>query len=211
MPETEQSLNETINRALSTFSRHRWWVLLPACVATFATLGVLWRIPNRYSSEATLLVVQQQVPQRYVLPTTTTDIREALQATTQEVLSRTRLLQIIEEFGLYTKERKSLSPEGLLEVMRADILIQPLESQSAQKDVNSFKISFIANSPQLAQEITSKLTSLFIEQNLVTREHQATTTTNFLQEQLEAAKNKLVEAEEQVRSFKMQNLGAWRA
>jgi uncharacterized protein involved in exopolysaccharide biosynthesis len=41
----------------------------------------------------------------------------------------------------------------------------------------------------------------------VTREHQATTTTNFLREQLDSAKNKLTAAEEQVRSFKMQNLG----
>jgi uncharacterized protein involved in exopolysaccharide biosynthesis len=117
------------------------------------------------------------------------------------------LLQIIEEFGLYTKEKKRLSPEGLLELMRHDIGIQPLEGQSVQRDVNSFKISFISNNPQLAQEVTSKLTSLFIEQNLVTREHQATTTTNFLQEQLEGVRNKLGEAEEQVRSFKMQNLG----
>ena len=207
LAEQETDLTETLDRVLGTITRGRWWVLLSATATVFATLLVLSRIPNRYSSEATLLVVQQQVPQRYVLPTTTTDIREALQATTQEVLSRTRLLQIIDEFGLYTSERKRLSPEGLLEVMRRDIGIQPLESQTPQRDVNSFKISFIANNPQLAQEVTSKLTSLFIEQNLVTREHQATTTTNFLQEQLEATRKKLAEAEEQVRSFKMQNLG----
>jgi succinoglycan biosynthesis transport protein ExoP len=207
MAEVEGDLNETLNQVLSTVTRRRWWILLPAGITIFATFLVLSRIPNRYSSEATLLVVQQQVPQRYVLPTTTTDIREALQATTQEVLSRTRLLQIIDEFGLYSKERKRLSPEGLLEVMRSDIGIQPLEGQSPQKDVNSFKISFVANNPQQAQEVTSKLTSLFIEQNLVTREHQATTTTNFLQEQLETTKNKLAQAEEQVRSFKMQYLG----
>ena len=163
-------------------------------------------MPNRYSSEAILLVVQQQVPQRYVLPTSTTDIREALQAIRQEVLSRTRLLQIIDEFGLYTAERKRVSPEALLENMRHDIAIEPVESQS-QRDVNSFKISFIANNPQLAQEVTSRLTSLFIEQNVETREHQATTTTNFLRERLDAAKNKLAEAEEQVRSFKMEHLG----
>jgi succinoglycan biosynthesis transport protein ExoP len=207
LPEPEASLNETLERLLGILTRRRWWALLPASGTIFATLIVLSLIPNRYSSEATLLVVQQQIPQRYVLPTTTTDIREALQATTQEVLSRTRLLQIIEEFGLYMKERKRLSPEGVLELMRRDIGILPLEGQSAQKDVNSFKISFISSNPQLAQEVTSKLTSLFIEQNLVTREHQATTTTNFLQEQLGVVKNKLAEAEEQVRSFKMQNLG----
>jgi len=161
-----------------------------------------------YKSEATLLVVQQQIPQRYVLPTSTTNIREALQATTQEVLSRARLLAIVEEFGLYEKQTTRLSPEVMLYKMRNDITIQPVESESPEKkDVTAFKISFVATNPLLAQAVTSKLTSLFIEQNLETREHQATTTTNFLKEQLDAVKARLGEAEEQVRSFKMQHLG----
>jgi hypothetical protein len=126
-------------------------VLLSVSFTTFATLFVLSRFPNQYSSEATLLVVQQQVPQRYVLPTSTTDIREALQATTQEVLSRTRLLAIIEEFNLYAQERKSMSPENLLDRMRHDIEIQP-ENSSSQRDVNSFKISFLASNAQLAHQ-----------------------------------------------------------
>jgi succinoglycan biosynthesis transport protein ExoP len=207
LPEAEVNLNKTVGQILGIATRHRWSIILPATVTIFATLVTLSLIPSRYSSEATLLVVQQQVPERYVLPTSTTSIREALQATTQEVLSRTRLLAIIEEFGLYPNERKRVSPEALLDLMRHDIEIEPLESVSERKDVSSFKISFIASNPQLAQEVTSKLTSLFIEQNLETREHQATTTTNFLREQLEAAKSKLTEAEEQVRGFKMQHLG----
>jgi polysaccharide biosynthesis transport protein len=208
VPEAQANLHKTLDQVLGIIARHRWWILLPAAVTIFGTLFVLSRIPNRYSSEATLLVVQQQIPQRYVLPTTTTDMREALQATTQEVLSRTRLLAIIDEFSLYPNERRRASPEALLESMRKDIEIQPIENPAnPTKDVNAFKISFIASNPQLAQEVTSRLTSLFIEQNLETREHQATTTTNFLREQLEAAKSKLGDSEDQVRAFKMEHLG----
>jgi polysaccharide biosynthesis transport protein len=207
LAEDEQNINETVYRMAGVIIRRRWWVICAFSVTTLATLLWLFLIPNRYSSEATLLVVQQQVPERYVLPTTTTNIREALQATTEEVLSRSRLLGIIDEFGLYPIERKRVSPESLLGLMRHDIEIEPLESVSERKDVSSFKISFIASSPQLAQQVTSKLTSLFIEQNLETREHQATTTTDFLREQLETAKGKLGDAEEQVRAFKMQHLG----
>ncbi len=209
LPEAEVNLNKTVGQVLRIIAKRRWWITLPTVVTTFATLFVLTLVPNRYSSEATLLVVQQQVPERYVLPTTTTNIREALQATTEEVLSRTRLQGIIDEFGLYSKERKRASPEALLELMRRDIVIEPLESVSVsdRKDVSSFKITFVASTPLLAQEVTSKLTSLFIEQNLETREHQASTTTNFLREQLDAAKAKLAESEDQVRAFKMQHLG----
>jgi len=115
LPDTEEiNLNQSLQRLLAVIARRRWWVLLPAAGAVFATFIALSFLPQKYSSEALLLVVQQQVPQRYVLPTTTTDIREALQATTQEVLSRTRLLGIIDEFSLYPKEKKRLSPEALL-------------------------------------------------------------------------------------------------
>jgi succinoglycan biosynthesis transport protein ExoP len=207
LQESEVSINQTLNKLLGIITRRRWWIILPAVVMMFATLFVLSLMQNRYTSEATLLVVQQQIPQRYVLPTTTTDLRSALQATTQEVLSRARLLAIIDDFGLYAKERTRVSPESLLDLMRRDIEIKPIENQLEGRDVNSFKISFIANNPQLAQEVTSKLTSAFIEQNSETREHQATTTTNFLREQMEATKSKLTDAEDQVRAFKLQHLG----
>jgi succinoglycan biosynthesis transport protein ExoP len=205
--EAEHNLNKTLEHVLGVAARHRWWIILPAVATIFATLAFLSLVPNRYSSEATILVVQQQVPERYVLPTNTTDLREALRATTEEVLSRSRMLSIIDEFGLYPKQRRIVSQEALLELMGHDIAIEPLESLSERREVSSFKISFIASSPRLAQQVTAKLTSLFIEQNMETREHQATTTTDFLREQLEVAKAKLADSEEQVRAFKMQHLG----
>lgn len=207
LAESETSFDDLLGRVRGIITRHRWWIILPPVVTVLGTVIFLSITPSRYTSEAAILVVQQQVPERYVLPTSTTSIREALQATTEEVLSRGRLLGIVDEFGLYPKERKRVSPESLLGLIRRDIEIEPVESGSERKDVSSFKISFIASTPQLAQQVTSKLTSLFIEQNLATREHQATTTTDFLREQLESTRTKLADSEEQVRAFKMQYLG----
>lgn len=205
--EPEGSLNETVDKLLTIIVRRRWWILLAVGVATLVTLVALAILPNRYRSEATLLVVDQQVPERFVPPTSTTDIREALEATTQEVLSRPRLLGIIDEFGLYPKQAKRLSPDGLLLLMQRDIDIQPVEGASQGRSISSFKISFIADNPQLAQAVTNRLTSQFIEQHLETSEHQANTTTNFLEDQLEIAKSKLEKAEKLVGDYKLQHLG----
>ena len=212
MPDEEQEvpLSETVSRVLAILRRRSWWILLPAAAAAFATLFVLSYIPNRYTSEATLVVIQQQVPERYVVSTSTTDIREALEATKQEVLSRTLLLGLIADFNLYPAERKRLSSEGLVGLMLKDIAIEPIEGRAGSagsKDLSAFKMSFTANSPHTAEAITTRLTSLFIEKNLESRERQATTTTTFLHEQVEAAKRKVSEQEERVRDFKMKNLG----
>jgi polysaccharide chain length determinant protein (PEP-CTERM system associated) len=206
LPQNDGNLNEVTDHLWSAIVRRRWPILLVASGTTFLTLVALSFLPNRYRSEASLLVVQQQVPERYVLPTSTTDIREALQVTTQEVLSHARLLAIINEFDLYPKQAKLTSPEGLLGLMQRDIGIQPAETAQG-RTINSFKISFMADSPELARAVTTRLTSLFIEQHLETREHQATTTTTFLQEQLESAKSKLEEAEKLVGDYKLHHLG----
>jgi uncharacterized protein involved in exopolysaccharide biosynthesis len=73
--------------------------------------------------------------------------------------------------------------------------------------VNAFTISFVADTPDLAQAVTGRLTTLFIEQNFKTRADQAATTTRFLREQLQTTKQQLAEQEERLREFKMQYLG----
>jgi len=208
MPESEEGQTFNLSQVPQLLRRRRWPILLTACATTVATIGVLLVLPNKYTSEATVLVIQQQVPERYVVPTSTTDVSQALQGMTQEVLSRTRLLSIIDDLSLYVKERHGLAPEELIDRMRRDVSIQPLlEGNPDQKNVNAFKIAYVSGNPQLAQEVTSRLTSLFIQENEKMRQHQSTVTKNFLQEQLDAVKKQLTNQEELVRSFKMQHLG----
>ena len=206
VPESESDLGDISEKLVKLVVRRRWWILVATGFTTLATIAVLLMLPNRYKSEAILLVVQQQVPERYVTPTTTTDIASALDAMTQEVLSRTRLLAIMDTYNLFAKERQRMAPENVIALMRRSIDLQPLDL-GAHRDFNAFKISFTAGDPHLAQEITSKLTSLFIQENLKTREDQANTTTNFLRAELESAKSKLDDQERHLRDFKLGSLG----
>src|SRR5271165_1099319 len=141
MAETESSPVDLLQRVGGIVARGRWWILLSGAVVTVATVAALYQIPNRYKSEATLLVVPQQVPARYVTPNTETNISDALQAMTQDVLSRARLLELIDQFGLYAKERQRLAPEEVIELMRKYIDIQPADPAPGHKEINSFKIS----------------------------------------------------------------------
>jgi len=197
----------TLSQVKGIVTRGRWWILVTMCVSATAAIAIAYSLPDRFTSEATLLVVQQQVPQRYVTPTSTLSIADELQAMTQEVLSRKRLLELIEQFGLYPKERRRFAPEQVIALMRKYIDIEPLDSAPGGKDFTAFKISFSADKAVLAQEVTSQLTSLFIQENTNLREEQASTTTSFLAEQVESAKNTLTGQEEHLRDFKMQYLG----
>jgi len=207
MPEETQDLSKTIHRVLDIALRRRWWVLASTCTVSVAVaLGSLV-LPNKYTSEATILVVQQQVPERYVVPNTTYSVRQALDSLTEAVLSRSRLLSMINEFDLYPREKSHLGPEGLVQLMRNSVQIDPIQKDATQRDVNAFQISFTAGNPVVAQQVTEQLTMSFINENLKLQEQQDAGTTDFLKEQLAAAEQDLKDHEERLKTFRLENLG----
>jgi polysaccharide chain length determinant protein (PEP-CTERM system associated) len=207
MTTAEGSFKDKLDPVLGLLRRGRWIIISIATIVALAATAVLYQLPNRYTSEATLFVVEQQVPQRYVTPTSTTELGEALPAMTQEVLSGNRLLELVDQFDLFPSQRRHLAPEEVEALVLRYLTIEPLPPAPGHREANAFKISFTASRALLAQEVTSKLTSLFIQENLKTREDQARNTTNFLHTHLETAKETLNRQEELLRDFKMKYLG----
>jgi polysaccharide chain length determinant protein (PEP-CTERM system associated) len=121
----------------------------------------------------------------------------------REVLSRPRLLRIIEELGLYPDQKRT---DDLADAMREVVGVTPIDA-SGRDDFSAFKLTYTAETPHLAQTVTTRLASLFIEENLRVREDQAAKTASFLSAQLEEAKRRLVEEESRLKSFKIGNLG----
>ncbi len=207
MAEEERSFNETLGSLLRLVTKRGWLVLVTACGVALAGLAVIHKLPNQYTSEATILVIRQQVPERYVVPTSTSDINAALNALKQEVLSRTRLTKIIADFDLYQDPNKHVAPETLVDLMLRNTEIEPIIDNPNRRDFDAFKISFVAGSPALAQSVVGSLTSMFINEHLRSRSEQANTTTNFLRDQVTAKARQLQEQEQKLRDFKLQHIG----
>jgi len=125
---------------------------------------------------------------------------------TEQILSRTRLQSIIDKFNLYPKERKQKDSESLVEHMREDIQIELVESPD-KRELNAFRVSYRAPSPQLAHDVADELTSLFINENLRAQREESETTTQFLAKQVEDAKQSLGEQETRMKDFKTRYLG----
>ena len=133
MAQQDENPEVNLSKLLGVAIRRRWWVLIPASVIALGACLTSLLLPDSYESEATILVERQQVPERYVTANTTIDVREALLVMTDAILSRTQLLQIIDEFGLFPNKRKQLVPEQLVDVMRRNIKLEPLRKGSETK------------------------------------------------------------------------------
>jgi polysaccharide chain length determinant protein (PEP-CTERM system associated) len=190
---------------LGLIRRHAWYFLLALFAGWLTVWGVSWLLPSVYRSGTLILVEQPSVPQQFVVSNVAGNLQERLQTITQQILSRTRLLGIIDNLNLYPEERKRLTQDDLVERMRKDIDIAlMLDKENA---LTSFNIYYSSKTPSTAQRVTSELSNLFISENLEARQQQSQNTTEFLASRLEEARKALSEQEEKVREFKDKHLG----
>jgi polysaccharide chain length determinant protein (PEP-CTERM system associated) len=202
--EEEGDPSEIVQRAVRIVLKGRWWILLTGLGALGAAVIALSFVPNVYRSEATILVVEQQIPQNLVASLSSVTGTQKLQAMTQEVLSRASLLGIIEKTQLF--RGKNLPPDAAVERFRKAIDIEPT-NVTREGSFNAFVISFSASTPELAQEVTRLLSALFIERHSETRENRAKSTTTFLNDRLTEKRKHSADVEQQIRDFKARYAG----
>jgi polysaccharide chain length determinant protein (PEP-CTERM system associated) len=205
--EIEEKPEEALNlqQYVGVIRRRHMYFLIPFFLGWLAVWGASWLLPSVYKSGTLILVEQPSMPKDYVTPNVVDDLQGQLQSISQQILSRTRLLHIIDELNLYAKDRGRLTPDDLAERMRKDIQIELVRGEEHQ--VTSFNIYYSSRDPHVAQQVTSELTNLFISENLELRQQASEDTTKFLESQLETARQSLAEQEEKVRQFKQQHLG----
>jgi polysaccharide biosynthesis transport protein len=192
-------------RYLEIARRRHIHFLMPLFLGWLVVWGASWVLPARYKSSTLILVEQPSMPKNYVVPNVADDLQNRLQSITQQILSRTRLLLIIDKLDLYGSTRQ-ITPDEKVELMRKDIDIE-LVRDPRENQITAFKIYYSARDPHVAQQVTGDLTNLFINENLKVRQQQSEDTTKFLGNQLENARANLAEQEAKVREFKGQHQG----
>jgi polysaccharide biosynthesis transport protein len=193
-------------------NRKKLFIIPAALVLVVATLfAFLW--PATYESSSTILIEEQQIPQEFVRSTVTGFADQRIQSLTQQILSRVKLWEIIQQFNLYPKQREKLTREEILEQMRDDIKLATISAEvsegtkrkrrSADSDVTiAFSISYRGESPGMVQKVAGTLASLYLEQNLKTREAQAQSTTKFLEAELKELQERIQKLGGQITAFK---------
>lgn len=195
----------TIEEYIEILRRRIWYIIIPFILIAAGASAYAYLTPRQYKASTLVLVSPQRIPEAFVQATVTSKVEERLQSIAQEVLSRTRLEQIIGELKLYQKEQKTLSREEIVALMQKDIKIELPTKKEESKGY--FTISYIGRDPNVVTTVANRLASQFIEENLKIRELQAVGTTEFLGIELAASKAKLDELESAVTQYKRRFMG----
>lgn len=205
--EEQESEQIDVGRLVGIARRRHLQFLIPLFLGWLIVWGASWVLPPRYKSNTVILVEQPTMPQSYVAPNINDDLQARLASMTQQILSRTRLLLIIQKLHLYDGAQRKLTDDQEVADMRGNIGIDPVRDPDRQ-DISAFTISYSARNPHVAQLVTTELTELFISENLKVRQQESEGTTDFLEKQLEEARESLSEQEAKVQQFEAQHQGA---
>jgi polysaccharide chain length determinant protein (PEP-CTERM system associated) len=191
--------------------RRRWMLIVVlALVGGPVAYGVSRFLPNRYKSQTLVLVERPSVPEKIVASLDNEDLTQRLSSMQQQILSRSRLEPIINQFGLYSSDVSKIPMEDLVGRLQKAIEVTPIlpmaETQSRQ--LPGFYVNVTMSNARTAQQVCTAVTSMFIEENLRLRQQHSEDTTQFLVGQLAEAKANLDEQDAKLAAFKSHYLGS---
>lgn len=209
MEEEGKSLSEYL-----TGVRRRWpaMTLTAGVIFILAVLAAfLW--PRTYTSTATILIEEQDIPPDLVRSTVTTYAWQRIQTINQRVMTRATLLDIIEKYDLYADERRRKTSEEILERMREDIKVEPISadvidprSGRPMPATIAFTLSYDGERADTAQKVANELTTLYLNENLKSRTERAEETYTFLTEETNRVGAEIAELEAKLAQFKERNV-----
>jgi protein tyrosine kinase modulator len=176
-------------------------------------IALLWA--PVYQSKATILVEEQEIPPDLVRSAITSYADQRIETIKQQVMSRSTLWKVIEQYGLYASLRRRNPTEEVLEQFVKDIHIEVMNakvidkrSQTPTQATIAFTLAYDGESPEVAQKVANELTSLFLSENLKTRERHAQETTAFLKQEAEQLARHIEDVEAKMATVKQKADGA---
>jgi uncharacterized protein involved in exopolysaccharide biosynthesis len=178
---------------LGALRRRKWIGLAIGVLGVTATVTIVKAWPATYQSTATILIEEPDVPADLVKSTVSTFANDRLQVIQQRVMTSQHLNEIIDRFGLYPEEQKTMPRSALINMMRSQVDLEVVSAnlsgqQQQQKRQQpqasiAFTLGFESEDPNVAQQVANRLTDLYLAENDRTRQEKAAGTTQFLAEQ----------------------------
>ena len=176
---------------------HPWWLLVPFVLVVAAATAAAFLLPKRYVSSCLVVIKASGVPEKIIANVADELDARRHQTIRQEILSRSRLEKVNEELQPYPDAPTvSAAVERLQNVVQVNF-----------KGRDAFSIEFSHRDPRMAQGVTDRVASLFIDEFRRSRQTQVEGAADFLDTELQDAQRQLNTKEEALRRYKEANMG----
>lgn len=189
--------------------QRRWYLIIPIVVMAIAGIATAYLLPVRYMSTATLLVQSSTLPQAVAAGNPDDVIDRRIARIREQVLSRPELIDLVNRYQLYPKQRADAALSDIVDTMRKAVTITPLaaelQQQSNASTTIAFTLSYSYTDPSKAQAVAQDLSEQVLQLDATRTTQQADAAVQFLADQARSLQQQIGEQERQIAAIKGAN------
>ena len=182
--------------------RRRWIGLAAAWLVAIVGGVVLWRIADRYEATARVYVDTQTVLKPLMAGIAVQpNIDQQIGMLARTIITRPNIEKILHSANMDVSAASQIQRDQMV-----DELTRRLRFTGSGRD-NIYTISYQDTSPERSKRVVQDLLSLFVESGLGNKRRDSEVARRFIDEQIKGYEQKLAEAEDRLKQFKLKNLG----
>lgn len=196
---------EDILRQLSVVLRsmwlYRWWGLAAAWIVGPIAAATVYLLPDRYESSARVYVDTQSILKPLMSGLAVQpNVDQQINILSRTLISRPNVEKLIRMADLDLAVKSKEEREGLIASVT-----KSLEIRVAGKD-NLYTLAYTDTDAERAKRVVQSLVSMFVESGLGDKRKDSDSARKFIEEQIKAYEQKLEEAENRLKEYKLRNL-----
>lgn len=201
-----------INHLPTIVWQRRYYALSVFLAFLIVSVAAAFILPTMYRSQASLLIESQELPTDIAQNPAAGAIEQRIAKIRERVLSRGDLISLIEQYDLYSSERRSQPLSTVIDKMRKATTVGAIEgdigdvaSTPGQSNLIALNMAFDYPDPVKAQEVLQSLVQSFLRMDSDTVEDQATLTVRFLDDQAARLRSQIQQIESEITALKATN------
>ena len=181
--------------------RRRWMGLAVTWLVAVIGGVVVWRIPDRYESSARVYVDTQTVLKPLMAGLAVQpNVNEQIGMLARTIIARPNIEKIMHDVNLDVSITSQIERDQMVDDITKRIRFTGVRE-------NIYTISYQDTSPERSKRVVQDLLSLFVESGLGHKRRDGEAARRFIDEQIKGYEQKLVEAENRLKEFKLKHLG----
>ncbi|MFL6658895.1 MAG: XrtA system polysaccharide chain length determinant, partial [Massilia sp.] len=195
-------LTAVILTFLKAIGKYRWYAIIISWTVALIGWGVVFMLPNDYQASSRVYVDTQSVLKPLLSGMTTLpNLDQQVMFMRRTLISRPNVERVTRMVDIDVKAKNSKEKEKLI-----DDLIEKIKITGTERD-DIYTITYNNPNPKLGKDVVQSLLTIFVEGSFGGKKQDSEKAVQFIDDQIKAYEEKLTAAENELKDFKIKNIG----